>query len=282
MDEDMTYIKVFRKIQDSPVNRKSTLFHLFINLLLDANFREKTWMPAITGKSTTEVKIGRGQLVFGRNIYADKLNLPPSTIRNLIKKLELLEMITQKQDTHYTVITICNYDLYQKFEKKSGQAKDTPKECKECKEEKECLFHSTLRLLNEKTKSRFRSSPELNGRIADGATKEELEYVVNQKCLQWLNTDYATNLNPKTLFGPENFARYRDAAPLNGEHSQPKGQQGLFSDPEWQKQQEEKTKQDIAQAEYEKSDEFKKQQEINRAEYLRRKEMRQNEQFGIA
>lgn len=49
----------------------------------------------------------------------------------------------------------------------------------------------------------------ISGRLNDGRTVEELKYVIDVKCEEWLeNAEFNKNLNPVTLFRLSNFDRY--------------------------------------------------------------------------
>jgi len=112
-DDDMSYVKLFRKTRFSSINLNSRYFHVFMNLLMDANYSDKKWLPVKTGANTTEVLVHRGELIFGRKTYAKRLDIPESTIRNIMEKLVKLEMIIIKPDTHWSLVKVCNYKLYQ-------------------------------------------------------------------------------------------------------------------------------------------------------------------------
>lgn len=117
------YIALHRKLLDSEVFASPELLHLFIYCLLKANHKER-FVPVNNGRSTTPIKVGRGQFITGRKAMAEALGIPPSTARNRLAKLQALEILTQKKDRHYTLVTICNYDTYQDEKNEGGQAKD--------------------------------------------------------------------------------------------------------------------------------------------------------------
>ncbi len=75
------------------------------------------------------------------------------------------------------------------------------------------LIDETIKYLNLKigknlkttTKSYRRS---INARIKDGATPEQIKYVIDVKCAEWLGTEMEKHLNPITLFREGNFDKY--------------------------------------------------------------------------
>ena len=70
----------------------------------------------------TEIEVGRGQLIFGRNVAENELEIDGSTIYRHIQKLEQWEHISIESNKLYSLITICNYSTYQDVKLPSEQA----------------------------------------------------------------------------------------------------------------------------------------------------------------
>lgn len=76
------------------------------------------------------------------------------------------------------------------------------------------LIDETIRYINLRTGRNFKITTKdnrkyLNARIKDGATPEQIRYVIDVKCAEWLhNEEMRNNINPKTLFREGNFDRY--------------------------------------------------------------------------
>jgi hypothetical protein len=85
---------------------------------MKASHREITWETTITGKGSTPVQVGRGRFVFGRNAASKELGMDPSTVYKRMLKLGKLENLNIKSNSHYSVVTIVNWDFYQEEEKK--------------------------------------------------------------------------------------------------------------------------------------------------------------------
>lgn len=113
---------------------------------MKANHKQ-TWVSVVTGRGRTEVELQPGQFIFGRKKAADELNMAESSIRNRIDKLKKMRNLDIKTDTHFSIISIMNWDTYQHDEIKKdrqvdtqrtgkGQAKDTDKKDKNVKNEK--------------------------------------------------------------------------------------------------------------------------------------------------
>jgi hypothetical protein len=90
-----------------------------------ATYKER-WVSIKTGSGETEINIKPGQFVFGRKAAAKELKVPPSTIRNRMDKLKNMGNLDIKTDTHFSIITICNWIKYQPDEKEKGQAEGQP------------------------------------------------------------------------------------------------------------------------------------------------------------
>ncbi|WEK53288.1 MAG: conserved phage C-terminal domain-containing protein [Candidatus Cohnella colombiensis] len=75
-------------------------------------------------------------------------------------------------------------------------------------------YKEIIDYLNLKTDKRFsdKSKPTrdlINGRIAEGRTLDDFKYVIDVKCVHWLNDPkFNEYLRPTTLFRPTNFDRY--------------------------------------------------------------------------
>ena len=112
MKEQTGYVFLHRKLIGSRVFQNAELLKLFIWCLLKANHKG-SWVPITTGRGKTEVFIQPGQFIFGRSTAARELNMPASSVRNRISTLQKIEIITVKKDSHYSIISITNWDTYQ-------------------------------------------------------------------------------------------------------------------------------------------------------------------------
>lgn len=106
------YVKLFRKLLKSRVFAVSDLLKVWIFCLLRACHSDQI-VNVKTGRGFTVVNLKPGDLIFGRDTASDALQMPPSSVRNRIRKLELMGNITIKKDTHYSIISITNWSLYQ-------------------------------------------------------------------------------------------------------------------------------------------------------------------------
>ena len=120
MDEPDGYIKIFRKLLVSRVFQNEGLLKVFIWCLLKASHKEE-WFSVKTGRGKTEVHLKRGQFIFGRKKAAKELKMHPMTVYKRIQKLKQLFIIGVKSNTHYSVITVTNWDTYQIHKNKSNR-----------------------------------------------------------------------------------------------------------------------------------------------------------------
>lgn len=63
--------------------------------------------------TTKMVAVNRGQLVTANRVLAETFGWSVNRVRNFTTLLKNEGMIDTQADTHYTIITICNYDKYQ-------------------------------------------------------------------------------------------------------------------------------------------------------------------------
>jgi hypothetical protein len=101
-----------RSILDSEVFASEKLLKIWIWLLCKANFEDRAAQIRV-GAGQSTVKVKRGQMIFGRFSAEEELYIDGSTIYKNIKKLEAMGNIQIFSNSHYSLITICNYDYYQ-------------------------------------------------------------------------------------------------------------------------------------------------------------------------
>jgi len=177
------YVKLWRVIKEHKVFQDPVLFKVFCWCLLKATHK-RTAIPVPTGRGVTTVTLEPGQLIFGRFQAARDLGLSPSTTRRKIERLANLQILTTKADTHFSVISIINWQIYQSEPLGDGQADGHPKDrqrtqtrTKEHKEYKPpCDFSSEISVLRDRYPNQetidqaFRAiqSTRKSNRIADG------------------------------------------------------------------------------------------------------------------
>ena len=103
---DSGYIKLYRSMLNWEWMSESNTFHLFVYLLLKANF--------VDGKFKGEV-IKRGELVTSHKQLRLELGLSEQQLRTAIKHLKATNEITSRSTSKYTIISIKNYNKYQQL-----------------------------------------------------------------------------------------------------------------------------------------------------------------------
>ena len=108
------YLKLHRKILDSVVFSNPELLKIWVWCLCRANVKEN-FVSVNTGRGYTELKVLKGQFITGQFTAAQELNLKPSKVYSLLKKLERIGKIQRNAHTKYTIISINNFVDYQQL-----------------------------------------------------------------------------------------------------------------------------------------------------------------------
>ncbi|MEW6427490.1 MAG: hypothetical protein AB1568_05595 [Thermodesulfobacteriota bacterium] len=106
------YVKLHRRLLDSQVFQNEGLLKVWLWCLMKANYGE-SWATITTGRGSSEVKVGVGQFLYGRLSAAKELRMPAETVRRRIDKLKNLGNLTMQSTSHYSIVTVCNWDVYQ-------------------------------------------------------------------------------------------------------------------------------------------------------------------------
>ncbi|HIH7665739.1 TPA: DnaD domain protein [Staphylococcus aureus] len=113
------WIKLHRKLLDSPIFQNEKLFKVFAYCLMKASHKDHT---QLVGRRVVELE--KGQFVFGRKRASEELRLKESIVRDYIKLLENLGTIVVKSDNKFSVITVVNWAIYQSMEENSDSKND--------------------------------------------------------------------------------------------------------------------------------------------------------------
>lgn len=131
-----SWIKVSRKLLSSSIASRPDYLAVWIHLLLSASYKEG---EILVGRQIVRLK--PGELVFGRQKFAEKTGVSEGTIRSALAALESLQQITIKTSNKFSIISITNWSRYQSYEPADDQqltskepADDHNKEGKEIKE----------------------------------------------------------------------------------------------------------------------------------------------------
>ncbi len=125
MSEKRGYVKLHRKLLDSRVWKNDKLFKLWVYCLLKATHRP-CWVEVTTGRGKTEVLLQPGQFIFGSKKTANDLGQKwQSTYKRLVKLKNMGNLKTQNK-THYTLVTVCNWDIYQGVKNENENQNENP------------------------------------------------------------------------------------------------------------------------------------------------------------
>lgn len=147
------------------------------------------------GKSSTE---GDRKREYRKKIEEEKQKLLPDGQMSDIRTPEIEIELDIEIET----------DIELEQEKKNSVAQSTTPSSNDL------LIDETIRYINLRTGRNFKTTTKdnrkyISARIKDGATPEQIKYVIDVKCAEWLhNDDMRNNINPKTLFREGNFDRY--------------------------------------------------------------------------
>lgn len=103
------WISLHRKTIDSAIYKDSEAVHLWVHLLLMANHKPN--QAFMDGKPIT---VKSGQLITGRKALSVQTGISESKIQRLLKKFQKCHMIEQQTTTKNRLISITNYEQYQK------------------------------------------------------------------------------------------------------------------------------------------------------------------------
>ncbi len=98
------WISLHRKFLSWEWFDKPEMVQLFIWLLLNANYTDKKWQGKV---------VKRGQILTTTPKIMEALRFSEQQARTCISRLKSTGEITCKATNRYTIITICNYDIYQ-------------------------------------------------------------------------------------------------------------------------------------------------------------------------
>ena len=119
------WIRLHRDILDSDVFASQKMLKIWIWCLCKANFKDRT-VPLKIGRGETLVKVKRGQFIFGRFKAEEELFIDGSTIYKIMQRLEKMNNIKIQSNNQYSIVTINNYNDYQKKESKEVTTNEQP------------------------------------------------------------------------------------------------------------------------------------------------------------
>lgn len=109
---DESWVKLYRKLKEWSWADNPNMVALWVRLLIEVNYEDRQWHDII---------VRRGQLVTSVASLSAKTGLSFKKIRTCIDRLEKTGEIIKKTTNKYTVITLCNFEIYQPQLEAEGQ-----------------------------------------------------------------------------------------------------------------------------------------------------------------
>lgn len=116
------FIKLYRKIIESPVFDNEKMLKIWIWCLCRASHKDKRILMGLK-----EVPIKKGQFVCGMVKASAELGIPRTTLVRNLRALEKLGMLTLQTGTKWTLVSIENWEKYQIADTESGHKTDRPR-----------------------------------------------------------------------------------------------------------------------------------------------------------
>lgn len=118
------WIMLHRKILENPISSKPAWAWLWVVLLLLANHDENE--DFIWNGELKPLK--KGQFITGRKKLSNITGIAETTIEDILRFLERQQNIRQQKTTKYRLITILNWEKYQKSDTKSDNKATTKRQ----------------------------------------------------------------------------------------------------------------------------------------------------------
>ncbi len=119
------HVRAYRAEMNEAVWSSPELWYLWSWCKFRAAHEPRT-LSVMTGKGSTLVELGAGQFLFGRKAASEELGWPGKTIENRLKRLEDLGKVARQPASHYTIVTVCDYPLYNGRLTDTGQPTGQP------------------------------------------------------------------------------------------------------------------------------------------------------------
>ena len=174
--ENNGYVKIYRKLLDNPIICKdSDYFSVWIYLLLNATHTEYD-----TIFKNERITLKSGQLITGRRVIAEKLNIDENKVQRILKMFEKQHQIEQQTRTKNRVISILNWNEYQGERQQHEQQVNTNKNDKNIKNEK-----NEKNIIKEKEKKETEIDNIINANFTDKEIIETIyEFIKMRKSIK--------------------------------------------------------------------------------------------------
>lgn len=113
---DKGFIKLHRSILDWEWYRDEHTKNVFLHLLLNANWEDSRFQGC---------EVPKGSLVTSYASIAESLGISVKSVRTAIKHLKSTGEVAVKGHSHFSIVTLINWEKYQGFEEAKGSQKDS-------------------------------------------------------------------------------------------------------------------------------------------------------------
>lgn len=240
---------------DHWIYQDAEYFKVWFEMLYRARYLQEPVTKLIYGQLVT---IKRGEFVFGRKSWSERLGISEQRLRTLIKRLvqdNMIELV--KRYNKFTIYKVVNYEKYnrrdnqheilgnQYLEGDNNQQNNqqsttkqpstnhqltTKEESNKDKKVNKEIYKYIIEHLNQKCNKNFRHTTKatqrlIDARLNEGFTIDDFKKVINIKSSQWLGTEMEKYLRPQTLFGTkfESYLNENEGGSVNGK---PRGNNG--------------------------------------------------------
>lgn len=128
------WLKLHRKLRGHPIMSQDGLCRLWMHCMLEANWKDSTWLIPGTGRA---IEIKRGAFITGRaalhkQLYGsvDHREIEKPSESTLWRRLQTLQQLgsvkLENVDNRCTMVTLCNYELYQSSEESIRTTDEQP------------------------------------------------------------------------------------------------------------------------------------------------------------
>ena len=252
------FIKISRHIVDHWIYQDAEYFKVWFEMLFRARYSTEPVTKLVYGQLVT---LNRGEFIFGRQSWSERLGISEQRLRTLIDKLiqdNMIEVV--KKYNKFTIYRIVNYEKYNQHTNQQEMAENqyiqnsnnlqtnqqttynqptnnlqvtTKKESNKDKKVNKEIYKYIVEYLNEKANKNFKPTTRktqslINARLNEGFSLDDFKKVIDIKCSQWLGTEMEKYLRPETLFGPKFEGYLNEKGSVNGKS---RGNNGQDDDP---------------------------------------------------
>lgn len=112
---DNSWVKLYRKLLQSPIFENEKALKIWIWCLLKASYKDREQLVGLQ-----VVNLKSGQFIFGRKKASEELRMTESIIYKYIKLLEDLQMISIESNNKFSIVTVEKWEDYQIEDLKSN------------------------------------------------------------------------------------------------------------------------------------------------------------------